>query len=300
MVLSTNRESAFMEPAYRIRGRDITSADLDIIRGLVADHWAKGRSVISRRLCEHWNWLQPNGALKDRACRVLLLSLERKGVIELPPSQSPIIRTGAKKRRRIFTYDTTSLNGRAHRTDELSFSMVRRTTDEAFWDYLIDTYHYLGNPKIVGSYLKYLVHLDGRPVAALGWGSAAWRVAARDGFIGWSNDQRLANLHKVAGNVRFLILPWVRIKCLASQVLAANVRRLGYDWQSFYNQPLVLLETFVDTTRFAGTCYKAANWLQAGLTRGRGKYGPNAPSAPVKAVWLYPLHRNFREQLIGD
>jgi len=131
----------------------------------------------------------------------------------------------------------------------------------------------------------------------LGWGSAAWRVSARDNFIGWNNEQRLANLHKVAGNVRFLVLPWIRVKCLASRILAANVRRLPDDWQAFYNQRLVLLETFVDTTRFAGTCYKAANWVHAGLTRGRGKYGPNTPSEPVKAVLLYPLGRNFREQL---
>jgi len=286
-----------MEQAYHIRGRDITPGDLETIRSLVAQHWDKGRTVISRLLCEHWNWRQANGALKDRACRILLLSLGQKGAIELPPSQSPIIMTGRKTRCRTFTYDTTPLDGCASRMDELRFSMVRRTAEEGFWNYLIDTYHYLGNPKIVGSYLKYLVYLDGRPVAALGWGSASWRVAARDRFIGWDNEHRLANLYKVAGNVRFLILPWVRVKCLASRILAANVRRLPHDWQVFYNQRLVLLETFVDTTRFAGTCYKAANWHPAGLTRGRGKYGANTPGQPVKAVFLYPLDRNFRELL---
>jgi len=158
----------------------------------------------------------------------------------------------------------------------------------------------LGNPRIVGSYLKYLVLLDGRPVAALGWGSAAWRVAARDNFIGWNNEHRIANLAKVAGNVRFLVFPWVGIKNLASRILAANVRRLPHDWQAFYNQRLVLLETFVDTTRFAGTCYKAANWHHAGLTRGRGKYGPSTPGQPVKAVFLYPLERKFRDLLLED
>jgi hypothetical protein len=289
-----------MEQAYHIRGRDITPDDLDTIRGLVAQHWDKGRTVISRLLCEHWDWRQANGALKDRACRVLLLSLEQKGAIELPPSQSPIIRTGRKTHCRTFTYDTTPLDGCASRTEQLRFSMVRRTAEEGFWNYLIATYHYLGNPKIVGSYLKYLVYQGGRPVAALGWGSAAWRVAARDRFIGWDNDRRLVNLHKVAGNVRFLILPWVRVKCLASRILAANVRRLPHDWQAFYNQRLVLLETFVDTTRFAGTCYKAANWHHVGLTRGRGKYGPNTPGQPVKAVFLYPLASNFRELLADD
>lgn len=289
-----------MEQSYRIRGRDITPGDLDTIRDLVAEHWTKGRTVISRLLCERWNWLQPNGTLKDRACRVMLLSLEQKGVIELPPSQSPIIRTGNKTRRRKFTYDTTPLDGCASRTGQLHFSMVRRTAEEGFWNHLIETYHYLGNPRIVGSYLKYLVSLDGRPVAALGWGSAAWRVAARDTFIGWNNEHRTSNLSKVAGNVRFLIFPWVGVKNLASRILAANIRRLPHDWQAFYNQRLVLLETFVDTTRFAGTCYKAANWHHAGLTRGRGKYGPNTPGQPVKAVFLYPLDRKFRELLFED
>jgi hypothetical protein len=293
------------QQTYRIRGREITPGDLDIIRSFVAAHWSKGRSAISRLLCEHWNWRQPNGAIKERAARVLLLCLEREGTIVLPPRlknrEFPAGGIGKKTatRRRVFNYDTTALDGCASRAGELRFSMVRRSADEAFWDHLIDTYHYLGNPKIVGSYLKHLVYLDGRLVAALGWGSAAWRVAARDSFIGWDNEQRLANLHKIAGNVRFLILPWVRVKNLASRVLAANVRRLPHDWQAFYNQPLALLETFVDTTRFAGTCYKAANWLQVGLTRGRGKYGPNTPTEPVKAVFLHPLRRDFRELLRG-
>ena len=155
-------------------------------------------------------------------------------------------------------------------------------------------------PWIVGSYLKYIAYLDGRPVACLGWGSAAWKVACRDQMIGWSLSSRESNLHKVINNVRFLILPWVRVEHLASKVLAANTRSLGRDWQNFYNSPVVLLETFVDTQRFAGICYRAANWKCIGTTRGRGKYDRlHQASGSAKAVFVYPLTRDFREALNG-
>jgi hypothetical protein len=152
----------------------------------------------------------------------------------------------------------------------------------------------------VGSYLKYLVYLDGRLVACLGWGSAAWKVGCRDAFIGWNAETRKANLHKVVNNVRFLILPWVQVEHLASKVLALNLRVLASDWQRFYCQAIALAETFVDIERFAGTCYKAANWNRIGLTKGRGKYDRyNKCTESVKAVYLYPLARDYRERLHG-
>jgi hypothetical protein len=178
--------------------------------------------------------------------------------------------------------------------------MVRQTPDEALWDYLIDSHHYLGRPWIVGACLKYLAYLDGRLVACLGWGAAAWKVQCRDGVIGWDTATRQTNLHKVVNNVRFLILPWVRVKHLASKVLAANLRVLVCDWQRFYSQEISLAETFVDTERFAGTCYKAANWTRIGETKGRGKYDRyNRFDSSVKAVYLYPLAGNYRERLNG-
>jgi hypothetical protein len=178
--------------------------------------------------------------------------------------------------------------------------MVRQTPDEALWDYLVDHHHYLGRPWIVGSYLKHLVYLDGRLVACLGWGSAAWKVGCRDAFIGWDAETRKANLHKVVNNVRFLILPWVRVEHLASKVLALNLRVLASDWRRFYCHTIAMAETFVDTERFQGTCYKAANWSRIGVTKGRGKYDRhNKCTESVKAVYLYPLIPRFREQLHG-
>lgn len=286
------------EEIYQIRGRTIGQDELATIRGIVGSHWHKGRSAISRALCQHWNWYQANGNLKDRACRVLLLKLEEKGEIALPPRLKESYRHPRKADRHNYLYDDSLLTGKVSEYGSLTIKMVRRTPDEGLWDYLVDRYHYLGNPWIVGCYLKHLVYLDDRLVACLGWGSAAWKVASRDQAIGWDSQQRKANLHKVVNNARFLILPWVNIQHLASKVIAANVRVLQEHWYDFYNQPITLLETFVDTTRFQGICYKAANWRHIGNTKGRGKYDRhNRQAEPVKAVFLYPLTKNFQEAL---
>jgi hypothetical protein len=283
---------------YCIRGRTIDPDELETIRCIVAQNLAKGRSAISRILCEHWNWRQENGLLKERACRVLLLGLEKRGEIQLPPRMKENFRFPRKAPSNVVPYDTSEITGTISDFGSLTIQMVRRSPDEALWDHLVDKYHYLARPWIVGSYLKYIAYIDSRPVACLGWGSAAWKVACRDRMIGWGSATRESNLHKVVNNVRFLILPWIRIEHLASKVLAANIRALRRDWLNFYNSAVVLLETFVDTERFAGTCYRAANWKCIGKTKGRGKYDRlNRASGTVKAVFVYPLTQDFREAL---
>ena len=282
----------------RIRGRTIDDAQLETIRCIVAQNRAKGRSAISRILCEHWNWRQENGLLKERACRVLLLTLEKRGQLELPPRMTESFRFPRKAPSDVVSYDTSQIRGTVCDFSSLTIRMVRRSPEEALWDHLVDKFHYLARPWIVGSYLKYIAYLEGRPVACLGWGSAAWKVGCRDRMIGWDSYAKQSNLHKVVNNVRFLILPWVRIEHLASKVLAANMRALRRDWLNFYNSPVVLLETFVDTQRFAGTCYRAANWNYIGETTGRGKYDRlHQAVSPVKAVFVYPLGHHFREVL---
>ena len=284
--------------SYTIRGRHIGHEELDTIRHLLANNWQEGRSAISRLLCRHWDWRQANGLYKERACRVLLLKLEELGEIKLPPRMTESFRHAKRADRRNYGYDSSELNGKVSEFGSLTIKMVRRTPDEGLWDHLIERFHYLGKPWIVGSYLKYLAYLDGRLVACLGWGSAAWKVGCRDEFIGWDRTAREDNLHKVVNNVRFLILPWVRVEHLASKVLATNIKVLQDDWQSFYQQPVALLETFVEKQRFKGTCYKAANWHCVGETKGRGKYDRfNKFAAPVKAVYLYPLAKNLKEAL---
>ena len=288
------------EALYRIRGRQIGADDLQDIRATIADHWSRGRSAISRILCERWDWRQPNGQLKEMACRALLLSLEAKGALELPPRQRGSFRAPRRADRQVPAVDDSPLEGSVSEFRSLTIRMVRQTPDEALWDYLVDTHHYLGRPWIVGACLKYMAYLDGKLVACLGWGSAAWKVACREGLIGWDPQTREANLHKVVNNVRFLILPWVRVEHLASKVLSANLRALPSDWRRFYSHEIALAETFVDTERFAGTCYKAANWIRIGETKGRGKYDRHrCAEATVKAVYLYPLARDYRERLHG-
>lgn len=288
------------EVLYKIRGRHIGSDDLNDIRATVSEHWDSGRSAISKVLCQRWNWRQPNGQLKEMACRALLLKLESKGALELPPRQKESFRAPRRTDRQVFDVDTSPLEGSLSDFGSLTIRTVRQTPEEPLWDHLVDSYHYLGRPWIVGACLKYLAYLDGRLVACLGWGSAAWKVECRDALIGWDHTTREANLHKVVNNVRFLILPWIRVEHLASKVLAANLRVLASDWRRFYAQEVTLAETFVDTERFAGTCYKAANWRRVGETKGRGKYDrQRRTDTTVKAVYLYPLAKKYLERLHG-
>ncbi len=162
----------------------------------------------------------------------------------------------------------------------------------------IHRYHYLGHKTLPGAQLRYFVTIDQQIVAALGFGASAWQTAPRDQFIGWNDEQRQNNLALVVNNARFLIMPWVQCKNLASKILSMMAHRLCDDWDAQYNIRPVLLETFVDTERFTGTCYKAANWTHVGQTKGRGKLGPSGKqSVPIKDIWLYPLCRQFKHRL---
>ncbi|MFQ5631006.1 MAG: Druantia anti-phage system protein DruA [bacterium] len=283
-----------------IRGRDITLEVLQFIRHTIDIHWDDGRSAISRILCEQWNWRQANGRLKDMACRDLLLRLERLGLIDLPPQQRKKV-----NHKRILPVPSEfeesqaqRLVGRVDAFQHLHLEMVRGSEKEPLWDSLVHRYHYLGCRTIVGGYLKYFAYLDGLLVACLGWGSAAWKVRCRDHFIGWSVLQRQQHLGGIANNVRFLILPWIQIQHLASKTLALCARILPIDWKQFFDDELVLLETFVDQSRFRGTCYRAANWCYLGQTKGSAKRGASYyRHGLAKAVFVYPLHQNFRQRL---
>jgi len=286
------------EKSIILRGRNLSPEDIKFIKETIVKHWDKGRSFISRELCQHWRWYQENGRLKDQACRAILLSLERRGYLRLPP------RKREKNNCKVFDsvhspeFCQKPLCGKVGDFRSLTIELVRLSHKEPLWDYLVERYHYLGNPGIVGSYLKYLVYLDGQLAACLGWGAAAWRVTAREQFIGWNEQQKRQRLHLIANNVRFLILPWIKVKHLASKVLAANIKILPMDWQTFYGHRLVVLETFVDIARYRGTSYRAGNWLCVGQTKGVAKSGNrHIHHGRIKAVYLYPLSKDFRERL---
>ena len=283
-----------------IRKRTITDADIVQIQATVDALWNQGRKHISKVLCRQWNWFQPNGRLKDMACRELLLTLNRKGLITLPPR---LTSANNEKRNRTIpavNIDRSPFQEKLANLGFVDLKPVRNTKLEPLYNSLIQQHHYLGYRQIVGNHLKYIAFIDDRPVACLGWGSAAWKVKSRDTFIGWDPKTRKENLHFIANNTRFLILSWVSVKYLASKILALNARRISDDWLNTYNYPLYLLETFIERDRFKGTCYKAANWILTGQTKGTAKKGHmHVTHGNIKDVYLHPLRKDFRKKLIG-
>ena len=283
-----------------IRKRTITAEDIVPIQTTVNEHWSRGRKHISRILCQQWNWFQPNGRLKDMACREVLLTLSRIGLICLPPRLNSANNEKRNRSIPVVKIDQIHLQDKLGNLAPVELKPVRNTKLEPLYNSLIHQHHYLGYRQIVGNHLKYIAFIDGRPVACLGWGSAAWKVKSRDTFIGWEPKTRKDNLHFVANNTRFLILPWISVKCLASKILALNARSICDDWLQTYNYPLYLLETFVEKNRFKGTCYKAANWIRVGQTQGTAKKGHiHYKHGNIKDIYLYPLRKDFRKKLMG-
>ncbi len=283
-----------------IRKRTITEHDLELIQTTVNEHWDKGRTAISKILCQKWNWIQPNGQLKDMACREVLLTLNRNGLLKLPPRRTSAHNEKRNRSIPLVEVDQTPIDSKLSELSPIELKSVRNTQLEALYNSLVQQHHYLGYRQIVGSHLKYMAFIGDRPIACIGWGSAAWSVKSRESFIGWSKSGKEANLHFIANNTRFLILPWVSVKSLASKILALNAKRISDDWINIYNHPLYLLETFVEKDRFKGTCYKAANWICAGQTKGIAKRGhDHLFHGKIKDVYLYPLWKDFRKKLVG-
>jgi len=283
----------------RYRGRLVSSEDILYIRELIAADPRQSRRTLSKKLCEAWYWRQPNGALRDMVCRGLLLVLDRAGAITLPAvdyvRHNPL---ASRARPAPVLIDTTPMACRLADIQPLEFEQVRRTGDEPLFNSLLEAHHYLGYEQPVGEHLKYLVCSQGRPVACLAWSSAPRHLGSRDRYIGWSAEARRRNIHFVAYNTRFLILPWVEVPNLASHILSCMAGRLSTDWERAYGHPIYFLETFVDPGRFRGTCYRAANWVLLGRTTGRGKDDQtNQPNRSIKEVLGYPLTRRFRQLL---
>jgi Domain of unknown function (DUF4338) len=283
----------------KYRGRVISSEDILYIKDLIAANRQESRRTLSKKLCEAWQWKQANGALRDMVCRGLLLMLERAGYIALPPVKfvphNPLAR---RVRPSAVLIDRTPLEGNLDQIQPLKFVQVRRSADEPLFNSLMEEHHYLGYEQPVGEHLKYLVWAQGRPIACVTWSSAPRHIGARDRYIGWSQQARRRNIRFLAYNTRFLILPWVRVKHLASHILGRMAARISEDWQQMYGHPIYLLETFVDPERFRGTCYRAANWVVLGRTTGRGKQSNSyIPNRSIKEVLGYPLTRHFRHLL---
>ena len=283
-----------------IQGRPLSGVGIELIRGLLDEHPEWCRSRLSVELCERWAWRNAQGRLKDMAARTLLLKLERAGHIRLPPrrGQSP-----NGRRNRVVPLELPApapIRGTLRDLRPLTVNVVAPGSEDLrLFNGLLAHGHYLGHRNTVGENLRYLVRdREGRPVACALFGSAAWKCADRDAFLGWERPARERNLQRLTNNTRFLIPAWIEVPHLASHVLGLIARRIRADWQTKYGHPVHALETFVDRDRFKGTCYRAANWMRLGVTRGRTRNDrEHCIRAAVKDVYLYPLVADFRREL---
>lgn len=289
-----------METARIIQGRCISPATVAQIRDLLTENPLWNRTRLSRELCERWDWRNDKGDLKDMACRTLLLKLERLGEICLPARQRPSQNANRNRFISEIPHENRPIESdlsvlRPLRIDRIGAGDENLPT----FKFLLHRYHYLGHRHGVGENLKYVIRdQSGRLLACMLFGSAAWKAKSRDDFIGWNRLSRERNLPFLTNNTRFLILPWVRVKHLASHILARVSRDLPEHWMEKYGHPIHLLETFVERERFRGTCYRAAGWTHVGATAGRSRNDVHATmSVPVKDVFVRPLCPDFRGRL---
>lgn len=290
------------DSSYRYCGRIFSFEEIDRIRSLITSNPQYHRYALSKIVCRQLQWIRPNGQLKDMSCRVAMLRMHRDGIISLP---SPQRKNGNGKIQPELSATSEPQEPIVLPAGKLGNLIVRRIStkkDSIFWNELIERYHYLGYTPLAGAQIRYFVFSESNDLlAALSFGAASWSVAPRDQFIGWTHQQRKANLHLVINNARFLVLPWVSSKNLASRILSFVTKQLPYDWQAMYNYTPIVMETFVQKDRFKGTCYRAANWALLGETQGRGKLGRNKKqSLPIKYIYVYPLNKSFRKILCSE
>lgn len=285
----------------RLQGRAVTLADVQLMRELIAANPGATRNKLSQLVCIAWDWRQKNGALKDQLCRSLMLALHRAGHIVLP---APLRRGPNSLANRQpptpVEVDHTPVHTSLGELGPIEIFQIRRTPQEKLFNWLLESEHYLGYTHPIGESLKFMAFAGHRPIALFSWSSAPRHLAPRDRYIGWSAEQRRRGLSGIAYNSRYLIPPWVQVPCLASHLLARMTRILPQEWQKVYGHPVYFAETFVDTTRHRGTCYRAANWVFMGRTTGRGKNDQtNRPNRTLKDVLGLPLTPDFREKLLA-
>ncbi len=283
----------------RYCGRDFSAQELEAIRDIIDSPEKPNRAAIAKAVCQRLNWRKLDGGLKVMSCSVALKRMEADGWLNLPPPLHPGPTPGKGPVLTAASDPQPPVEGRRGDFGPLELRLVTPPKQSRLWNELIARYNYAEYCRLAGAQLRYLVYADGRLLAALGFGAAAWSVYDRDAFIGWSTEQRMSRLHLVVNLARFLICPWVRVKFLASSILAQAARQLPRDWEARYRYRPVLLESFVECDRFHGTCFRAANWTWVGETVGRGKrdWLHHRPTTSFKSIWAYPLDARFRQVL---
>lgn len=285
----------------KIQGKNLSQEDIDWICKLISEHPDWHRSRLSQEICAAWNWVNAKGKLKDMACRTMLLKLERLSYLRLPPARSVCVGNSVRIRTPVV-HSTKEIVCSLRELTPLRIDVIRNTASSQLFKHLLAEYHYLGFKGTIGENMNYMVYDRWqRPLACLLFGSAAWKVSSRDKWIGWKPTLRQAYLPYITNNMRFLLLPWVKVPHLASHLLARIARRISDDWIQKYGHPIYLLETFVEQDRFRGTCYRAANWICVGQTLGRSRNDTNRTlQVPVKDVYLYPLIPDVRKALTRE
>jgi hypothetical protein len=278
-------------------GRSFSPEELTLMQQAAGDCAGLGVTEIARTICAWLDWKRPNGRLKNHECRLLLERLERDGFLTLPPLRP----SGRRGPRRVsIELETPPLiDATIAELEPLRLTLVDASRSP-LWRQLIERFHYLGCRVPVGAQLRYFVESgNGQILACLLWTSPAWKIAARDQWIGWNLEQRSRNLQYIVNNGRFLILPSVHVKGLASTILARSARQLSHDWSRHYGYTPLLLETLVDAERFRGTCYRAANWICLGRTTGGNRTDRLRQSTPKtpKLIFVFPLHRRAQQLL---
>lgn len=290
-----------MDKSIIIQGKTISQKEIEQIKDLMGQYPRWGRTKISKEICKEWGWKNDKGQIKDIACRSLLRKLEKKGYVKLPDSRhKPLPRMRDQRCAQMPLSFLSGISSAKTLKDALPLSIVvtsPRSADNKIFAALLAEHHYLGYKGSVGEHLAYLAKdAQGRLLACLLFGAPAWKIAPRDNYIGWGNEQRQRNLKLIANNMRFLLLG--KIPHLASHILGQIARRISRDWQEKYGHGIVMLETFVEIARFRGTCYRAANWINVGETQGRSRNDRyNKLQVPVKHIYLYPLDKHFKEKL---
>ena len=276
--------------------------DIQTINRLIKNNPTLSRRQLSIELCKQWNWCNAKGLLKDMASRSLMLKLHQLNLIQLPPRRRVPSNRMLQKKVTHIEHDQTPIDCSLNEVSPLKIINIHfDNTHDSLYSYLMNSYHYLGYKGSVGENMKYLiVDRFERPLGLVLFGSAAWSSEKRDQFIGWSAREKENNLQYITNNTRFLILPWVRIKNLASHILSRISKRVANDWEDRYGHRVYLLETFVDRERFKGICYRAANWIKVGETKGRSRNDRYTRlKVPIKEIYVYPLSHNRLNCLTG-
>ena len=285
------------EKSWSFCSRAFTQPEVDCISAIIDEDTTRSRTAIARIACEQLQWYKPDGTVKWQSMKQVLVKMEAEGLVSLPPPQraAVVMKPIEHTQRTAMGEEIMQSVGKL---PQLHIEIAKTADERSLWNEYIDRYHYLGYTKLPGTQMKYFVYAAEDPVALLGFNSAAWRIAPRDWYIGWSDKKRKENLHLVLNNARFLILPWVCSKNLASKALSMVCKRIATDWQQRYKYRPVVLETFIEKNRFSGSCYKAANWIHVGTTQGRGRDDrTNKAKLPKKEIFIYPLEKDFQNML---